>query len=159
MICDELHNISLATRSGAEVSDTLKYFSERIPATFVYAGINLERDGLFTGTRGQQIAGRFNSITTVAYPRTDDWRGIIATLEGTLRLHEHRSGTLVDLDHYLHRRTGGMMGSLSQLVRGAAIEAILTGSEHITKPVLDTVEIDHAAQNNDNTLSGNRTRR
>lgn len=40
VLVDELHNISLTTRSGAEVSDTLKYFSERIPATFVYAGIN-----------------------------------------------------------------------------------------------------------------------
>ena len=31
--------------AGGEVSDTLKYFSERIPATFVYAGINVERRG------------------------------------------------------------------------------------------------------------------
>ncbi|WP_051102702.1 ATP-binding protein [Parafrankia elaeagni] len=39
LICvDEIHNLTLATRAGAEVSDTLKYFSERIPATFIYAG-------------------------------------------------------------------------------------------------------------------------
>ena len=30
VVCvDEIHNLQLATRSGAEVSDTLKYFSER----------------------------------------------------------------------------------------------------------------------------------
>ncbi len=40
---DELHNLNTATRAGAEASDTLKYFSERIPATFVYAGISLDR--------------------------------------------------------------------------------------------------------------------
>ena len=40
---DEIHNLNLATRNGAEASDTLKYFSERIPATFVYAGISVER--------------------------------------------------------------------------------------------------------------------
>ncbi|MFI6597343.1 hypothetical protein ACIBHX_13895 [Nonomuraea sp. NPDC050536] len=28
-------------------------------ATFVQAGINLESEGLFSGTRGQQIASRF----------------------------------------------------------------------------------------------------
>jgi AAA domain len=62
-ICvDEIHNLSIATRSGAEASDTLKYFSERIPATFVLAGINVERVGLLSGPRGEQIAGR---------PRTD----------------------------------------------------------------------------------------
>ena len=31
---DELHNLNTATRAGAEASDTLKYFTERIPATF-----------------------------------------------------------------------------------------------------------------------------
>jgi hypothetical protein len=54
------------------VSDTLKYFSERIPATFCYAGINVEREGLFSGARGQQIAGRFSLIVTttrVSLPR------------------------------------------------------------------------------------------
>jgi hypothetical protein len=30
---DEIHNVSLATRAGAEASDMLKYSSERIPAT------------------------------------------------------------------------------------------------------------------------------
>jgi hypothetical protein len=32
---DELHNLNTATRAGAEASDTLKYFSERIPATYL----------------------------------------------------------------------------------------------------------------------------
>src|SRR5438094_72132 len=72
LVCvDEIHNLQLATRNGAEVSDTLKYFSERIPATFVYAGIDVERQGLFTGTRGRQIAGRFALIETVPFPYAD----------------------------------------------------------------------------------------
>jgi len=30
LVCvDELHNLNLATRAGAEVSDQLKYFAER----------------------------------------------------------------------------------------------------------------------------------
>lgn len=58
VLVDELHNLNTATRAGAEASDTLKYFSERIPATFIYAGISLERTGLLAGTRGAQIAGR-----------------------------------------------------------------------------------------------------
>ncbi|MFB4309048.1 TniB family NTP-binding protein [Actinomadura sp. GTD37] len=31
VLVDEIHNISLATRTGAEVSDQLKYFAERLP--------------------------------------------------------------------------------------------------------------------------------
>ncbi len=147
VLVDEIHNLQLSTRTGAEVSDTLKYFSERIPATFVYAGVDVEREGLFAGTRGQQIAGRFGLIPTVAFPYADEWKGLVVTLEDALRLHHHRPATLAGLDRYLHQRTGGMIGSLSHLIRGAAIEAILDGSEQITKHTLDSVEVDHAAQN------------
>jgi len=143
---DEIHNLRLATRNGAEVSDTLKYFSERIPATFVYAGINVEREGLFSGTRGQQIAGRFTMIGAAPFPYAAEWQGLVATLEDALRLHEHTCGTLTGLDRYLHQRTGGMIGSLSHLIRGAAIEAVLDGSEKITRKLLDAVDLDHAAQ-------------
>ncbi|MFF2554392.1 hypothetical protein ACFVUS_25555 [Nocardia sp. NPDC058058] len=84
-------------------------------------------------------------IHSVGFPYTADWRAVVATLEITLRLHKHIPGTLTDLDHYLHRRTSGMMGSLSALIREAALEAILTGAEKITKPMLDAIELDHAA--------------
>ncbi|OPC76774.1 ATP/GTP-binding protein [Embleya scabrispora] len=147
VVCvDELHNLSLATRNGAEVSDTLKYFSERIPATFVYAGVDLEDNGLFAGTRGRQIAGRFAVIETIPFPRTQEWTGLVGALEAALRLHQHRPGTLEALAEYLHRRTGGMIGSLSHLIRGAAIDAILDGSETITRNSLKSVQLDHAAQ-------------
>lgn len=151
VIVDELHNLNLATRAGAEVSDQLKYLSERIPATFVYAGIDVAGVGLFGGTRGRQIAARFGTIATVAFPyggtsQREQWQALVATLEQTLRLHRHRHGSLLGLDGYLHERTDGMIGSLSHLIRGAAIEAILDGSERITKATLDTVQLDHAAE-------------
>jgi hypothetical protein len=139
--------LQLATRNGADVSDTLKYFSERIPATFIYAGIDVERAGLFSGVRGSQIAGRFTMIPTNPFPRTSEWTSLIATIENALRLQHHKAQTLVDLAGYLHQRTNGMIGSLSRLIRGAALDAILTGKEKITKKLLDAVELDHAAQN------------
>jgi hypothetical protein len=145
VLVDEIHNLALSTRNGAEVSDTLKYFSERIPATFVYAGVDVDRAGLFAGTRGQQLAGRFGLIPTVAFPYHDEWKGLVATLEDALRLYRHRPGTLTRLDRYLHQRTGGMIGSLSHLLRGAAIEAILAGSEQLSKQLLDGIGLDHAA--------------
>ena len=147
VLVDEIHNMNLATIAGEDLSDHLKYFTEHLPATFVYAGINVERCGLFTGMRGKQLAGRCTLIRTSAFPCNTEWQALIATLEGTLRLHHHQPGTLVSLARYLHQRTGGMIGSLSHLIRGAAIEAILDGSEQITKHTLDSVEVDHAAQN------------
>jgi hypothetical protein len=158
LVCvDEIHNLQLATRNGAEVSDTLKYFSERIPATFIYAGIDVERQGLFSGTRGSQIAGRFTLIPAHAFPPGAEWQSLVATLEAALRLHRHQQGTLAALHDYLHRRTGGMIGSLSHLIRGAAIEAILDGSEQVTRKLLDTIDLDHAAQNSSARRTGKRS--
>ena len=67
-------------------------------------------------------------------------------MEAALRLHRHPPGTLSSLDRYLHQRTGGMIGSLSHLIRAGAITAILDGSEAITRDLLDTIPVDHAAQ-------------
>lgn len=146
ILVDELHNISLTSRTGAEVADTLKYFSERIPATFVYAGIDIEHSDLLSGTRGAQIAGRFTLITTQPFPYGPEWQGLVATLEQTLLLHAHKPGTLTGLDRYLHDRTGGMIGALSHQIRGAALDAVLTGTERITKKGLDAVPLDHTAE-------------
>ena len=137
--------MNLATIAGEDLSDHLKYFAEHLPATFVYAGINVERCGLFTGLRGKQLAGRCTLIRTGAFPCHSEWQALVATLEATLRLHRHQPATLVKLAKYLHQRTGGMIGSLSHLIRGGALEAILTGTERLTKALLETVELDHAA--------------
>lgn len=45
----------------------------------------------------------------------------------------------------MHDRTGGMIGSLSHAIRGAAVDAILTGTEKITRKSLQTIPLDHAA--------------
>jgi hypothetical protein len=147
VICvDEIHNLNIATRAGAEASDTLKYFSERIPATFVFAGINVERAGLLTGARGEQIAGRFSMVRTGPFACGDQWATLIAALEGSLRLHRHRPGSLPDLAAYLHQRTGGMIGSLLWLVRSAAIQAVIDGTEQVTRKAMDTLQVDIASQ-------------
>lgn len=150
VLVDEIHNISLTTRSGAESSDQLKYFAERIRATFFLAGVEVEAQGLFAGPRGRQIAGRFTVIpsTQFAYgtvQQREDWTALVTTMETMLRLHEPAPGTLPKIAENLYQRTGGAIGSLSQLIRGAAVLAIEYGTEHITEDLLDLVPIDYTA--------------
>jgi len=151
VLIDELHNLDLGTRVGAEASDQIKYLSERIPATFVLAGVDLEGNGLFAGRRGGQIASRYSLIRTSPFPYgTSDeqaaWQALVATLENALRLHAHRRGTLLRLSGYLHERTAGMIGSLSHLVREAALDAIINQTEKINQAGLDTVDLDQNAE-------------
>jgi len=163
VLVDEIHNISLATRVGAEVSDTLKYFAERLSATFVYAGLDVDETGLFAGSRGRQIVGRFTLIPArpFGYGTAEHkavWRSLVSTMEASLRLHRHQPGALTRLSEYLFGRTGGMIGSLSQLVRGAAILAIQDGTEQITTELLNLVPVDHAAQRAASLRPGRRAR-
>lgn len=153
VLVDEIHNIALTTRIGAEVSDTLKYFSERIPATFVYAGVSVEKAGLLTGLRGEQIAGRFSQVRTAAFPPGESWLALVTALELSLRLYKHQEGTLVGLEEYLHSRTGGMIGSLLRLVRSAGVRAVLSGSEAITKESLAAVNLNITAQQRDGVVA------
>ncbi|WP_235916500.1 ATP-binding protein [Antrihabitans cavernicola] len=146
VIVDEIHNLNLATSAGEDMSDHLKYFTEHMPATFVYAGINVERSGLFTGVRGKQISARSVLVHTGPFIFGDEWRSLVATLEAALRLYEHAPGTLTRNAKYLHQRTGGSISSLSQLIRTAALSAIVSGSEAVTRDLLDATVLDHAAE-------------
>ena len=150
VLIDEIHNLNNGTSAGEDLSDHIKYFTEHLPATFVYAGIDVENCGLFTGVRGKQIKGRCTLVHTTSFPHNAEWKSLIATFEGALRLHGHTSGTLVGLSRYLHTRTGGMIGSLSHLLRAAAITAILepraTLGEAIDRDLLQSVRIDYAAE-------------
>jgi hypothetical protein len=151
VLIDELHNLDPGTRSGAEASGQIKYLSERIPATFVLAGVKIEGTGLFAGRRGGQVAGRYSLITTspFRYRTAEDqraWHALVATLEESLRLHARQPGTLVRLGPYLHERTSGMIGSLSHLIGEAALDALLDGTEKITRAGLGAVGLDQAAE-------------
>lgn len=73
ILVDEIHRLDLRTLSGAEASDQLKYFFDCISATFVYAGLDLAENGMFSGMRGRQIAARFISLRT---DRLETYSGI-----------------------------------------------------------------------------------
>ncbi len=152
VLVDELHRLDLSTKKGKGASDQLKYFFDTVSATFVYAGLDLEETNMFSGIRGRQIAGRFIPVRTAPFSfntiaAKNDWKKLIATMEQSLRLHRHKPATLIEWAPYLHARTGGMIGSLDQLIYEAANDAISDGTEKITKAHLDAVILDIAAGN------------
>lgn len=84
-------------------------------------------------------------IRAGAFGRGQQWHALIATLEDSLRLHHHRPDTLVELADYLHNRSNGMIGSLLRLIRAAAVQAVLDGSETITRATLESIPVDIAS--------------
>jgi hypothetical protein len=145
--------VNLAGQSAAGPSDLIKNLTERIGATFVYAGIDVTTTPLFTGVRGAQLAGRASLIDCAAFPARlgdeEPFRDLITAMESALDLRRHRPGTLPKLAPYLHERTAGRIGSLARLIRQAAITALTDGTdgtERITKTTLDAIRLDHLAE-------------
>ncbi|MET7304799.1 ATP/GTP-binding protein, partial [Embleya sp. NPDC005575] len=150
VMIDEIHRRGPRTTAGAETADLLKDLTERIGATFVYTGIDVTATPLFGGVRGAQLAGRASLVECGAFPArvggAEPFLDLVTAMENALDLRAHRAGTLPRLASYLHARTAGRIGSLARLIRQAAIGAILDGTERITKASLDTVRLDHLAE-------------
>lgn len=106
---------------------------------------------MLSGTRGRQIASRFATLATKPFAygtqtQRDSWRSLVLTFEQALPLHLHKPGALARHGEFLYRRTGGMLGSLSHVIRGAAIDAIQDETEKITKAHLQAILLDHQAE-------------
>ncbi|MFD6379363.1 hypothetical protein ACFWFS_20775 [Streptomyces albidoflavus] len=74
------------------------------------------------------------------------WHDLVHSMDSALRLRHHRPGTLLTHTAYLHARTGGRMGSLSHLIREAALVSLMDGTEKVTKELLEQIELDTAAE-------------
>ncbi|MFJ7257810.1 TniB family NTP-binding protein [Streptomyces sp. NPDC098085] len=150
VLIDEIHRLNPRTTTGAQTADLIKDLTERIHATFVYAGIDVTTTALFSSVRGAQLAGRASLIECRPLPARhgthEPFKELIAGLEDALDLQQHRPGALPRHVAYLHQRTAGRIGSLTRLVRQAAITAILDRTERITKQSLDQVPLDHLAE-------------
>ncbi|MGW0886326.1 TniB family NTP-binding protein [Streptomyces sp. NPDC002671] len=150
VLIDEIHRLNPRTTTGAEAADLLKDLTERIKATFVYAGIDVAATPLFSGVRGAQLAARASLITCGPLParhgNTRPFTDLITDMESALDLTHHTPGTLPRHATYLHQRTAGRIGSLARLIRQAAITAICDGTERITKKMLESIQLDHLAE-------------
>jgi type II secretory pathway predicted ATPase ExeA len=153
VVIDELHNLARNTQGNGESHDVLKNLHNDVPATFLYAGIDVQN--MLAGPRGQQIGGRFALLELHRYnlSRMDDkkmWQVLVNQFEASLLLRHHEKGTLVAMSDYLFERTNGSIGSLGRLLTGAAMDAITDPNievERIDHDLLEAQTLDLAAEN------------
>lgn len=145
VIVDEVHNLRTNRSAGAEAASSLKAFSERLAATFVYAGIDLLDSDLFkdddigTQMKGRMIVHQMSPFGFATQTQRDAWADLVLACENLLPLANHKVGRLVDHSRYLWDRTGGSIGALRALLTDAAIAAIQSGSEQVTRSLLDDI--------------------
>lgn len=91
VIVDEVHNLKTHRQVGSEAASALKVFSERLDATFIYAGIDLLASDLFAGDMGRQIKGRMTVHEMRPYGygsarQRESWTSLVLGIEELLPL-------------------------------------------------------------------------
>lgn len=153
IILDDIHNLHAGNKSAASVNDLLKELMDKIPATFVYAGINTERSVLLLDSvtrgpsRASQTQNRYSLHRVTPFPydvmEGDDseWLEILRTIESHLVLVDHEPGWLERQHLYLYARTAGGIGALMRLLRQGANHAIRSGSERLSVSGLNEIRL------------------
>lgn len=156
-IIDDVHFIDLDRRDGLAVSNHLKWLANELPVTFVYVGVGLaERRFFADGLTGKnvvlaQTARRWTRLGVAPFNLTDDqgrrhWRSLLKATERQLVLAEHRPGQLANMADYLFERTSGHIGSYFTLLLRGCYRAIRTGTEALTRDLLNEVRLDEASE-------------
>lgn len=143
VVIDDIHRLDLTYRHNEQVADALKEVSERCPGTMVYAGVDVARNGLFWGSRGEQIMARFEVVKFDRYDVDSAdgfavWGRVVAELESSLCLLQQPHLELVTVARELHELSGGSIGRLAKAVRRGARDAIANRTERLNLDALLT---------------------
>jgi Bacterial TniB protein len=157
VVIDDIHLLELRREADRDANNHLKRLANDLQATFVYAGVGLSHGGfMHEGLYGAdaalaQISQRFKRLPVEPLRRSTAneramWLGVLQVFERELVLLQSRDGDLTEQADYLWRRTQGVIGSLTQLLTEATAEAIDTGTERITRKLMDGIDIGYAAE-------------
>ena len=167
LVLDDITRLKMHREADQNAADFIRALMET-SATVLGIGVNVEQSGLLyegqASTRNRrmltQTRRRFTVHTLGAF--TDEtseafagWLSHLKAIEADLPLLDRAPGMLTgdDTPAYLLRRTGGVVGTLTRLVSEASIRVLghqPTGAgtgEYLTREVLDSVTLDHAAEN------------
>ncbi|ONI50936.1 MULTISPECIES: AAA family ATPase [unclassified Streptomyces] len=155
---DDLHFLKWRQSNGIEVSNHLKWIANEFPVTLVMIGVGLAGKGLFseggnpseealaqTGRRTTRLGMRPFTIESEADRR--EWRQMLLALEQRVVLADSHPGMLAnELSDYLFARSTGHIGSLMTLINRGCQRAVRSGTECLTRDLLDRVRNDEASE-------------
>lgn len=136
VIIDDIHRLDLRYRASEQAADALKELSERCPGTMIYAGVNVAHNGLFWGSRGEQIMARFETVQFDEYDAATNegaalWGRVLTELEESLCLINQQDGDILTIAAELRDISRGSLGRMAKAIRRCAREAIHDRTERL----------------------------
>jgi hypothetical protein len=148
VLLDDIHRVlTLRGSLYEETMSQLKNLADRF--TLIMVGVGLEAKGFFNdaqiGERCQRLA-----VEPFAYKTDEDerqWRVLMHYFEEELVLARHPQGWLTTeaAADAVYARTAGYMGSVKELLRSAALQAIASGDERLTLDLIKSTPLGYNA--------------
>jgi len=153
VLIDDIHFLKMKNRPSQDVNNHIKSLASGIPATFIYAGVDLDESGLFL--EGRSIDRGAASQTTHRFSRhvlspfelgSEEHREFLTKFEENLCLVNQVRGSILRHEKYIHGRTKGFKGATAQLMKLGARRAIRNGAECLSVSILEEIQLDDAAE-------------
>ena len=129
LVIDEVHNILAGTyREQRIVLNMLRFLSNRLQISLVCFGVNDAREAIGGDV---QLARRFEQLTLNRWAANEDFETLIASILRNTPLRRPSVLTPKSLRRIL-QITDGITANIFQMLGSLAIEAIESGTEHIT---------------------------
>jgi hypothetical protein len=157
-VVDDVHFLDPRRRDGRDVANHFKYLANTFPVTFIYVGVGLERRGLVSeglAAGEEELAQNARRWTTLGVdpfeietePGRQTWRQLLLAIEKDLVLAGTHPGMVADdLADYLFARSTGALRLADDADHPRLPRAIRTGTEQLTRDLLDQVRNDAAAE-------------
>lgn len=142
LVVDEVHHMLAGShREQRAALNLLKYLANDLKISVVAVGTD---DAPVAFQTDAQMSSRFTPFEIPRWSESNDFRRLLVAFEQTLPLRRRSSLEQRPVVQFLLAATGGLLGEVSRLLNSAAEEAIRSGSEQVTLPLLESAAYGHA---------------
>lgn len=130
-IFDEIHNVvPLNADTKDEMLRTIKELSNKIQRPLVFAGTGAARDFI---SQSKELRERYYEIQVTRFAYDDRFKDFLETIEHIIPLRKPSGLSEPRLRKFLYDFSGGLIGTLNELLFQATVTAIQNEDERITK--------------------------
>jgi hypothetical protein len=138
LVIDEIHHILAGnTNKQRGFLNVIKYLGNELQIPIVAIGT---KDAFRALQTEPQLANRFEPTMLPRWELNEDFLRLLVSFERMIPLKIPSNLHQSPIAARLFTMTEGYIGELSRLLVTAAIKAVVTGAEHVTMSVLETIE-------------------
>ncbi len=140
LMIDEVQHIDrMPYRKQRSILDSIKYMSNELSLPMAAFGTE-EAINVFASD--PQLQNRFKKVFLPKWDIDEKLRRLLASFEKVLPLKEPSGLSDDDLALHIYAKTNGTLGELNNLIRCSAVHALKSGTERITRSVIDEINFE-----------------